>query len=101
MKSSLASTSALGVFLSIIFIVTYHKINQYAEAMGASGRIDPAIALWVPFLAFSALILWMYHVVAHRPGGQPIGALDAVFAKGMRWLTRWFQITRRKFGHLV
>ena len=32
-------------------------------------------------LAFVALILWMYHVIAHRPGGQPIGALEAAFAK--------------------
>jgi lipopolysaccharide export system permease protein len=35
------STSALGVFLSIVFIVTYHKINQYAEALGSSGRVSP------------------------------------------------------------
>jgi lipopolysaccharide export system permease protein len=27
------------------------------------------------------LIGWMYHVIAHRPGGQPIGALEAGFAK--------------------
>jgi len=95
------STSALGVFLSIIFIVTYHKINQYAEDMGAAGRFDPALALWAPFLAFAGLILWMYHVAAHRPGGQPIGALDMVFAKTMRWLTKWFRFSRRKFGHMV
>ena len=33
------------------------------------------------------LIGWMYHVIAHRPGGQPIGALEAAFsaiAKGVR-----------------
>ena len=90
------STSALGVFLSIVFIVTYHKVNQYGEAMGASGRVDPLLALWGPFLVFSAIIIWMYHVVAHRPGGQPIGALDAVFAKSMRWLTLWFRFGRRK-----
>jgi len=95
------STSALGVFLSIVFIVTYHKVNQYAEAMGASGRVDPLIALWVPFLAFSALILWMYHVVAHRPGGQPIGALEAVFAKGTRLFLKGFRALRNRFGHLV
>jgi lipopolysaccharide export system permease protein len=35
------STSALGVFLSIVFIVTYHKINQYAEALGSTGRVKP------------------------------------------------------------
>ena len=95
------STSALGVFLSIVFIVTYHKINQYAEAMGASGRVDPLLALWVPFVAFAALILWMYHVVAHRPGGQPIGALEAVFAKITRWLSKWFRFGRQRLKHNV
>src|SRR3546814_2884499 len=32
------STSALGVFLSIVFIVTYHKINEYAESLGADRK---------------------------------------------------------------
>jgi lipopolysaccharide export system permease protein len=27
------------------------------------------------------MIFWMYHVLAHRPGGQPIGALERSFAK--------------------
>ncbi|MDX3901349.1 MAG: LPS export ABC transporter permease LptF [Sphingobium sp.] len=75
------STSALGVFLSIVFIVTYHKINQYGESIGGLGRIDPVIALWVPFILVAGLILWMYHVIANRPGGQPIAALEFAFAK--------------------
>lgn len=95
------STSALGVFLSIVFIVTYHKINQYAEAMGASGRIDPLISLWAPFIVFATLIFWMYHVVAHRPGGQPIGALEAIFAKALKWLAMWLRFGRRKLRHTV
>ena len=48
---------------------------------GAQGRLDPLLALWGPFVALMALIGWMYHVVAHRPGGQPIGALERFFAK--------------------
>ncbi|SIN59520.1 lipopolysaccharide export system permease protein [Parasphingorhabdus marina DSM 22363] len=75
------SNSALGVFLSIIMIVTYHKVNQYGEDIGALGIVDPIIALWVPFFVFSALIIWMYHMVAHVPGGQPIGALEKGFSK--------------------
>ena len=35
----------------------------------------------MPFLLFVGLIVWMYHVLAHRPGGQPIGALEGAFAK--------------------
>ncbi|MEP6173201.1 MAG: LPS export ABC transporter permease LptF [Parasphingorhabdus sp.] len=75
------SSSALGVFLSIVMIVTYHKVNEYGEDVGSLGLVDPIIALWVPFCLFAALILWMYHVAAHVPGGQPIGALEKAFSK--------------------
>ncbi|NJC09770.1 LptF/LptG family permease [Polymorphobacter fuscus] len=70
------STSALGVFLSIIMLVTFHKVTEYGERMGSLGRIDPALAQWVPFLGFTALALWLYRTLAYVPGGQPIGALD-------------------------
>lgn len=75
------STSGLGIFLSIVLVVTYHKVNQYAEEMGALGRLDPLIALWTPFVIFAGLILWMYWTLAHKPGGQPIGALERGFSR--------------------
>ncbi|MEL6876548.1 MAG: LPS export ABC transporter permease LptF [Pseudomonadota bacterium] len=75
------STSALGVFVSIVMVVAYHKVNQYGEDIAALGRIDPIIALWGPFFIFAALILWMYYRVAYVPGGQAIGALEAFTAK--------------------
>jgi lipopolysaccharide export system permease protein len=75
------STSALGVFVSIVMVVAYHKINQYGEDVAALGRLDPVLALWVPFVLFAALIIWMYYRVAYVPGGQAIGALEAMFAK--------------------
>jgi lipopolysaccharide export system permease protein len=70
-------------------VVTYHKLNQYAEQMGAQGRFEPAIALWVPFFVFVVLIGWMYHVLAHRPGGQPIGALEFAAAKVVKTIRRF------------
>jgi lipopolysaccharide export system permease protein len=90
------STSALGVFLSIVMVVTYHKINEYAESVGGMGQINPVFALWVPFIAFAALILWMYHVVAHVPGGQPIGALEVFAAKTGKKLKTLFRFGKRK-----
>jgi lipopolysaccharide export system permease protein len=78
------SSSALGIFVGIVIVVAYHKVNQYAEQAGAQGRIEPMVALWVPLVLLSALIGWMYHVLAHKPGGQPIGALERAFAKVAR-----------------
>jgi lipopolysaccharide export system permease protein len=90
------STSALGVFLSIVFIVTYHKVNQYGEGIGALGKVDPIIALWGPFLLASGLVLWMYHVIANRPGGQPIGALEVAFSKIGKQFVRLLRFGRRR-----
>jgi lipopolysaccharide export system permease protein len=74
------STSALGVFLSTIALVTFHKFTEYGERMGTLGRIDPVLAQWVPFALFLGVALWLFRVL-ERPGGQPIGALDHWFGK--------------------
>ena len=92
------SNSALGIFVGIVMIVTYHKVNQYAEGAGAQGRMIPELALWLPFLGLVALIFWMYHVIAHRPGGQPIGALEAAFAKVGKTIRRL--IPRSRFDRI-
>jgi lipopolysaccharide export system permease protein len=81
------STSALGVFISLIALITFHKLTEYGERMGSIGRIDPVLSQWVPFIGFIALSLWLYRVLAFVPGGQPIGALDRGFGKLGGWLS--------------
>ncbi|MEM9086059.1 MAG: LptF/LptG family permease [Pseudomonadota bacterium] len=84
------STSALGVFVSIVMVVAYHKVNQYGEDVAALGLIDPILALWGPFFVFAALILWMYYQVAYVPGGQAIGWLETGFEKLSKWVGKLF-----------
>ncbi|UIJ47033.1 LPS export ABC transporter permease LptF [Sphingomonas cannabina] len=90
------STSSLGVFLSIVMLVSYHKINEYGEALGGLGRFDPRLALWGPFALFAALVLWMYYTVAHVPGGQPIGVLERGFSKLTAAIVRRLPGRRRR-----
>jgi lipopolysaccharide export system permease protein len=91
------SSSALGVMISIVMVVAYHKVNEYAEGMGSLGRFDPFFALWTPFALFAALICWMYWTLAHKAGGQPIGALEKGFAKIVPFFGRiFFFLLRRK-----
>ncbi len=93
------STSALGVFVSIILVVAYHKINQYGEDIATLGRVDPIVALWGPFFIFAALILWMYYRTAYVPGGQALGALETLFAKLSKRIAKLF--ARRKQPSLL
>jgi lipopolysaccharide export system permease protein len=85
------STSALGVFVSVVLVTIYHKINEYGQQVASIGRIDPTLALWGPFVVFAALIVWMYWRVAYVPGGQAIGWLESgaqVVAKRVRALMK-------------
>ncbi len=88
------STSALGVFVSIVLVVSYHKVNQYGEDIASLGRVDPIIALWGPFVIFAALILWWYWRVAYVPGGQALGALENWFAKLGKRVRQMFERRR-------
>lgn len=90
------SSSSLGVFLGVVMLVTYHKVNEYAASFGELGRVDPLIALWVPFLAFAGLVFWMFYMIAYKPGGQPIGALERAFSKTAAAITRRMPGRRRR-----
>ena len=90
------SSSALGVFVSIVMVVSYHKVNQYSEDLVSLGRFDALTAFWVPFSLFAALIIWMYYRVAFVPGGQAIGALETVFSKISKRVGKLFARKRPK-----
>ena len=85
------SSSSLGVFVSIVMVVAYHKVNEYGQSVATLGRVDPVLALWGPFALFAALIGWMYWKIAYVPGGQPIGALESFAAGLAKWLKRFFR----------
>ncbi|HUD27301.1 MAG TPA: LPS export ABC transporter permease LptF [Novosphingobium sp.] len=89
------STSALGLFVSIVLVVAYHKVNQYANDVASLGKISPILGLWGPFLAFAAMILWMYWKVAYVPGGQPLGWLETASSKIMKRVKSLLRRNRR------
>ena len=68
------SSSALGVFVSVVLVVVYYKVSEYAAGVSALGLVDPFIGLWGPFAVFSALIVWL-----ERVAGKAIKAVRSLF----------------------
>ncbi|MBV9932250.1 MAG: LptF/LptG family permease [Alphaproteobacteria bacterium] len=95
------STSGLGIFLAIVMVVVYHKVNQYGLRMGEIGRLDPLFSLWIPFVIFGAIIVWMYWTLAYKPGGQPIGALDRFASKLAKTIGAVLRLGRRRGRRIV
>lgn len=93
------STSALGIFMSIIIVVSYHKVNQYGQSVAELGLLDPLLALWVPFGILAGWIAWMYYQVAFVPGGQAMGALETGYAKSAKALKKLFK-RRDRSAHM-
>lgn len=89
------STSALGLFVSIVMVVAYHKVNQYANDVASLGQLNPILGLWGPFFVFAAIILWMYWRVAYVPGGQAIGWLETASDKLVKRLKSLLRRNRR------
>ena len=87
------SNSALGVFLSLIIVIVYNEISEWAERTGAAGKHEIYAVQWVPFALFSMLCFWLYYVLAFKPGGQPIGALDKMFGSFAKFVGRTFRRT--------
>ena len=73
-----------------------HPENGDAELWRYVGlRLPQLIQRFLPFSALlGALMVWMYWTLAHKPGGQPIGALERVFAKVSRRVKKLFRRRR-------
>jgi len=90
------STSALGVFLAIVVIVAYHKVNEYMASLAELERVNPIVGLWGPYLLFAGLVTWMYYVIAYIPGGQPLAAVERWAGKLAKLVTRRLPGRRRR-----
>ena len=62
----------------------------------APRRVNAIVALWVPLFLLSALVLRMYYVLAYKPGGQPIGALERFAGKAAKIVRNAAAVRRRR-----
>jgi lipopolysaccharide export system permease protein len=69
------TTSAVGIFLAIVILVSYNEFSETMERLGASGKVAPWLAQCGPFVVFCLFGFGMFSILAFKVGGQPLGAL--------------------------
>ena len=65
-------------------------------AAGLAQNVDMLLTARVTQGIFAGLMVWMYVVLAHKPGGQPIGALERAFARATKLIGRLIRRGRRR-----
>ncbi len=83
------TTSAIGIFLAIVILVSYNEFSESMERLGASGNVAPWLAQGGPFLLFVAFGFGMFSILAFKVGGQPLGVLTRIgkpIGKLFSWL---------------
>ena len=78
------TTSPVGIFVSIIVLVLWYKLNQFTLAQAAAGAIPPFWGQWMPFALFAGASGWFYYSFSHGIGGRPLGMLETAWSKLVR-----------------
>lgn len=72
------SRRSTAILLGALILVIYQQALQLMEALGDVGRVDPRLALWIPFLLFAAFSIGIFR---HSNGHPHEGAFDRLLAR--------------------
>jgi lipopolysaccharide export system permease protein len=61
-----------GLVFAALTLLGFHHAVQFGESLGDTGRADPSLAVWGPFLAFALLCTWLFTQSRERPGQNPL-----------------------------
>lgn len=61
-----------GMAIGIVVVILYHHLLRFGTSLASIGQLSPWIALWVPFLLFTAASAWGFYASSTRPGVNPI-----------------------------
>ena len=61
-----------GIFLAVVLSALMLLVSSIVLAFGEAGTLSPAVAAWLPNLAFTLLGLYLFQPPHHRPPDLPI-----------------------------
>lgn len=88
--------SSAGIFVGVVFVVSFEKALEFAQSLGASGKLPPWVGVWglMSFLAiFAAFVFWKS---AFKMGQPPLTSFAQWVSHAQGQVRTFIQNTRRR-----
>lgn len=87
-----------GIVLATVILMLYHHSQQLGQGLVETGRLPPAIGIWLPFGGFVAFASWTLWRMNSRPGGGPLDDVLAGIDRMMDAISQFFARRAGRFG---
>ena len=68
--------SSAGIFVGVVFLVSLQKALDFAQSMGASGKIPPWAGIWGIVLAVALFAFYIFRKSAFKMGQPPLTSVS-------------------------
>jgi lipopolysaccharide export system permease protein len=88
--------SSAGIFVGVVFVVSFEKALEFAQSLGASGKLPPWVGIWglMTFLTiFAAFVFWKS---AFKMGQPPLTSFAQWVSHAQGQVRTFVQKTRRR-----
>ena len=82
------SGRGFGLVVGVLLVLTYHKVEQFAEAFVSLGQVSPFVGIWIPFLLFTALSGYLFYMRAYKVEGGVLLKLEDLTSNAITVLRR-------------
>ena len=93
--------SSAGIFVGVVFLVSLQKALEFAQSLGAAGKIPPWIGIWGIIFAVAVFAFVLFRRSAYKMGQPPltsfshwVGHVKDEMMTGLKRLTRDRQVNR-------
>jgi len=86
--------SSAGIFVGVVFLVSLQKALEFAQSLGASGKIPPWAGIWGIILFVALFALYIFRKSAFKMGQPPLTSIS-------HWMTHTSGKIRAFFAKLT
>ena len=90
------SGRGFGLVIGVLLVLTYHKVEQFAQAYVSLGNTSPWVGIWIPFLLFAALSGYLFYMRAYKVEGGFLLRLEDLSGTLVNFVRRFLPKAERQ-----